>query len=127
MWQCHIPFYVSRRERCLYIAALFWHNREPEGGALPLKRIELPTLLFWENGNSWYGSLDSTRFFIKPEAPGGAEEKQLTVRVWRGPLEMALSEMLATAAFPVTEEGLKQTAAWLEERAAELNENAPIQ
>lgn len=88
-----------------------------------MSHIELPTLLFWENGNSWYGSLGNTRFFVKPEAPEGAEEKQLTVRVWRGPLEMALSEILTTAAFPLTGEGLNQTVAWLEDQA---NENAPI-
>ena len=87
-----------------------------------MEHIELPTLLFWENGNSWYGSLGNTRFFINPETPDGAEEKQLTVRVWMGPLEMARSEILATAVFPVTEEGLSRTAAWLEEQA---DENAP--
>lgn len=86
-----------------------------------MNHIEIPTLLFWENGNSWYGSLGNTRFFIKPETPEGAEEKQLTVQLWRGPLAMDLSEISATAAFPVTEEGLAQTAAWLEARAAEIN------
>lgn len=84
--------------------------------------IELPTLLFWENGNSWYGSLGGTRFFVEPEVSGGAGERRLAVRVWRGPLEMARSETFATAVFPVTEEGLEQAASWLEERA---NENAP--
>lgn len=94
---------------------------------MPLEHIELPTLLFWENGNSWYGSLGCARFFVKPEAPDGAEEKQLTVQVWRGPLAMDHSEVLAEAAFSVTEEGLNRTTAWLEERAAELNklENIP--
>ena len=86
-----------------------------------MNHIEIPTLLFWENGNSWYGSLGSTRFFIKPETPEGAEENQLSVQVWRGPLSMALSEIVAAAAFPVTEEGIAQTTAWLEERAAEIN------
>ena len=85
-----------------------------------MNSIEIPTLLFWENGNSWYGSLDKTRFFIRPEAPEG-EERRLAVQVWKGPLSMELSEIIAQAAFPVTEEGLVQTAAWLEERAAELN------
>ena len=46
--------------------------------------IEIPTLLFWENGNSWYGSLGSLRFFIKPEASDGGEEKQLSVQIWKG-------------------------------------------
>ena len=67
-----------------------------------MNHIEIPTLLFWENGNSWYGSLGNTRFFIKPETPEGAAEKQLTVQLWRGPLAMDLSEISATAAFPVT-------------------------
>ena len=86
-----------------------------------MNTIEIPTLLFWENGNRWYGSLGSARFFIRPEAPEETGEKQLSVRLWRGPLTMDLSEIIATAAFPVTEDGLAQTAAWLEEQAAALN------
>lgn len=86
-----------------------------------MDRIEIPTLLFWENGNSWYGSLGLARFFIKPDHPEGAEDPQLSVRLWRGPLSMELSEIIAEASFPVTREGLGLTAAWLEERAAELN------
>lgn len=86
-----------------------------------MNTIEIPTLLFWENGNSWYGSLGNARFFIKPEVPEETGEKQLSVRLWRGPLTMDLSEIIATAAFPVTEEGLAQTATWLEEQAAHIN------
>lgn len=84
-----------------------------------MNSIDIPTLLFWENGNSWYGSQGGARFFIKPEPPGEGQEKQLAVQFWRGPLSMALSEILATASFPITEEGLAQLSAWLEERAAE--------
>ena len=86
-----------------------------------MNSIEIPTLLFWENGNSWYGSLGSARFFIRPETPEGSEEQRLSVRLWRGPLAMDLSEIIATAAFPVTEDGLAQAAVWLEEQAAALN------
>ena len=86
-----------------------------------MNKIEIPTLLFWENGNSWYGSLGNARFFIKPEVPEGTEEKQLTVRLWRGPLAMELSEIMASSTFSVCQEGLSQASAWLEERAAELN------
>ena len=86
-----------------------------------MNSIEIPTLLFWENGNSWYGSLGNARFFIKPERPEDAEETRLSVQLWKGPLTMDLSEIIATAAFPVTEDGLAQTAAWLEEQAAALN------
>ena len=28
------------------------------------EHMEMPTLLFWENGNVWYGSKGNTRFFI---------------------------------------------------------------
>lgn len=85
-----------------------------------MEHIEIPTLLFWENGNSWYGSSGAARFFIKPESPEG-EEKRLAVQLWRGPLSMELSEIIDSAAFPVSEEGLARTAAWLEERTGELN------
>lgn len=88
-----------------------------------LKPIEIPTLLFWENGNSWYGSKGLARFFIKPETPEGADAPQLTVQLWRGPLCMDLSEILDTANFPVSEEGLAQTVEWLEEQAKTLNES----
>ena len=87
-----------------------------------LKPIELPTLLFWENGNSWYGSCGQARFFIKPRKEEGEEAPKLTIQLWRGPMCMELSEILSTAAFPVSEEGLKQTIAWLEEQAKALNE-----
>lgn len=85
-----------------------------------MHHVEIPTLLFWENGNRWYGSLGNARFFIKPEDPEG-EEKRLSVQLWRGPLSMGLSEITASAAFPVTEEGIAQATAWLEERAEEMN------
>ena len=86
-----------------------------------MNSIDIPTLLFWENGNSWYGSQGGARFFIKPESPGEGQEKQLAVQFWRGPLSMALSEILATAAFPICEEGLVQAVAWLEKMAQTLS------
>lgn len=85
-----------------------------------LQPIELPTLLFWKNGNTWYGSKGQARFFIQPQKPEEGEEV-LQVQLWRGPLTMAMSEILSEAAFPLDEEGLVQLTAWLEERAAELN------
>lgn len=86
----------------------------------PLKKIEIPTMLFWENGNSWYGSSGGGRFFIRPEAPEEGQEKRLKIQFWRGPLAMEFSEILAEAAFPIDEEGLLLAVAWLEERALEL-------
>ena len=83
--------------------------------------IMIPTLLFWENGNSWYGSKGLARFFIKPVKDEETGRTDLTIELWKGPLTKELSEIIATASFPRSEEGLEQTVAWLEERAAELN------
>ena len=90
--------------------------------------IFIPTMLFWENGNSWYGSKGLTRFFIQPvkheppeEDSHGEAYTTLDAEVWKGPLTKALSEGLATASFPLSEEGLEQISAWLEDQAAKLN------
>jgi len=90
-----------------------------------MQPIQIPTLLFWENKNTWYGSKGLARFFIKPvtiEAQDAPPEQRLEVELWRGPLMKSLSEVIATAAFPVSEEGLSQLTAWLEEQAALLNQ-----
>lgn len=76
----------------------------------------IPTLSFWENGNSWYGSLGQARFFIQPQ------EDQLTVQLWRGPLTKELSEILAETAVPLSQEGLDQLTAWLNQQAVKLNQ-----
>ena len=89
-----------------------------------MEPVMIPTLLFWENKNTWYGSKGLARFFIQPvvlEHEDGSSEKMLQVELWRGPLMKSLSEVIATASFPVSEEGLEQTTAWLEEQAAKLN------
>ena len=69
-----------------------------------MEALFIPTLSFWENGNSWYGSLGQARFFIQPQ------EGQLTVQLWRGPLTKELSEILAETAFPLSPEGLDKQA-----------------
>ena len=78
-----------------------------------MESIQIPTLLFWENGNSWYGSLGRMRFFARPEQSEDPEGTQLA---------MEHSQVLASAAFPVTEEGLVRAAAWLEEQAAGMGD-----
>lgn len=82
--------------------------------------ILIPTLLFWENGNTFYGSKGLARFFIRPVQPEEGDS-HLDVALWRGPLTKELSEILTTASFPLSEEGLAQLTVWLEERAKELN------
>ncbi len=85
-----------------------------------MSQIYIPTLLFWENGNTWYGSDGQARFFIRP-VKSGEEEPRLEVELWRGPLTRELSQVLDSADFPVSEEGLSRLTGWLEERSARLN------
>ena len=80
-----------------------------------MEALFIPTLSFWENGNSWYGSLGQARFFIQPQ------EEQLTVQLWRGPLTKELSEILAETSSPLSPEGLDQLTAWLDQQAEVLN------
>lgn len=91
-----------------------------------MNEIMIPTLLFWENGNDWYGSKGNARFYIKPETTESGDDRPdtqtLEVELWRGPFEKALSEILETASFPLSEDGLAQIVAWLERKALELND-----
>ena len=85
-----------------------------------MEPIMIPTLLFWENGNTWYGSKGIARFFIQPvtvEHEDGTTGRMLQAELWRGPLMMSLSEILETELFPITEDGLADLVAWLEMEA----------
>ena len=89
-----------------------------------MEPILIPTMLFWENGNTWYGSKGLARFFIQPTTLAEGEEeprRQFSVQLWRGPMSMEFSQILTTAYFPLSEEGLTQMVGWLEEQAALLN------
>ena len=93
-----------------------------------MQPVFLPTLLFWENGNTWYGSKGLARFFIQPISIQPTEDnapvqRVLQIELWRGPLMKELSEILTTTTFPMTDEGLQQTIDWLEEQAAQMNQN----
>lgn len=87
--------------------------------------VHIPTSLFWENGNTWYGSKGLARFFIHPVTvtsdDDSASNQTLEVELWRGPLTKQLSEILQTASFPLSEDGLVSLTDWLEEQAAILN------
>ena len=80
-----------------------------------MSEIFIPTMLFWENGNTWYGSLGNTWFYAAP--PGGADPCAAVA----GTLTKELSEIKAEADFPLSEEGLAEMTAWLEARSAEIN------
>lgn len=87
-----------------------------------MNKIEIPTMLFWENGNTWYGSCGNTRFFIQPvtrkSSDGTEEARCLNVEIWNGPLCKELSEVIAEDSFPMTEAGLEALTAWLEQKSA---------
>ena len=90
--------------------------------------IQIPTMLFWENGNSWYGSCGLARFLIRPvkhdppeDAPDTPAQTTLDTELWKGPNTKSLSDILDTASFPLSEEGLEQTVAWLTGWAEKLN------
>ena len=93
-----------------------------------MEPVTIPTMLFWENGNTWYGSKGLARFFIHPvtapvseNEPDSPKTTNLEVELWRGPLTHQLSEILETTSFPMTEDGLTELTQWLENRAATLN------
>ena len=91
-----------------------------------MNEILIPTLLFWENGNTWYGSKGTARFFIQPVTPPQEEGQPAPVTVlqaelWRGPLTKQLSSILARASFPLSQDGLAQLERWLEDQAMALN------
>ena len=72
-----------------------------------MQDIYIPTLLFWENGNSWYGSCGQARFFVRPVREKGEEGQEappprLEAELWRGLLTRELSEILERAAFPLS-------------------------
>ena len=98
-----------------------------------MEPVMIPTLLFWENGNTWYGSKGSARFFIHPVTTTPSEgdqtsspQQQLEVELWRGPLTKQLSELLQTSSFPMTEEGIQDLTNWLEQQAAILNDTQTL-
>ena len=96
----------------------------------------IPTYSYWFNANSWYGSLGLARFFIQPavldkenpDDPGEPLRIRLNVQLWKGPLTLALSEVLATQDFLLLEDSaeddLNALARWLEEQASALNGQA---
>ena len=91
----------------------------------------IPTYSYWFNSNSWYGSLGQARFFIQPSMPEKKDSDEplcirLDVQLWKGPLTLELSQVLAAESFPLLEDSagndLNALARWLKEQAEALNE-----
>ncbi len=87
-----------------------------------MDEIYIPTLLFWENGNTWYGSRRGLRFFIQPvkhEDRDGAAT--LDAEIWRGPLAKEFSQVYGRNSFPLSDEGIEQLRTWLAEEEQKLD------
>lgn len=91
----------------------------------------IPSYSFWENKNTWYGSVGNARFYIQPTQPQTEEDSAeghepapvLSVELWRGPLTLDMSTVLQTADFPMDEDGLAAMAQWLEEQTTAINQS----
>ena len=79
------------------------------------QELFLPTLMHWQYGNNWCGSLKRASFWITPK------DEQLTAQLWTGPAIRENAEILYTAQFPISDEGLEQLRTWLLEHAAAVN------
>ena len=66
------------------------------------QELFLPTLMHWQYGNNWCGSLKRASFWITPK------DEQLTAQLWTGPAIRENAEILYTAQFPISDEGLEQ-------------------
>lgn len=71
----------------------------------------LPVLSHFQNGNPWSASAGRLRYRVLPDGEAGT----LTAEVWEGPWAYEYSTVEATRAFPLSEAGLAQLPAWLEE------------
>ena len=78
--------------------------------------LYLPVLHYFENGNSFTGSLGALRFLVTPDA------EQLQTKIWHGLYCLEKSEVAAERVFPLTQEGRSALGAWLEELARAANE-----
>lgn len=94
---------------CYTLCQVIWMNDE----------IFLPTLMHWQYGNNWCGSLGRASFWVAPQ------DNLLTAQVWTGPTIRELAEIEQTAQFPLSEEGLAQLHDWLLAQTAAVNQTHP--
>ena len=71
------------------------------------QELFLPTLMHWQYGNNWCGSLKRASFWITPK------DEQLTAQLWTGPAIRENAEIL------------EQLRTWLLEHAAAVNAANP--
>ena len=81
-----------------------------------MAELFLPVLSHFQNENPWTSGIGRLRCRILPTV--GKEEGDggiLTAEVWEGPWAYEYSTVEAKRAFPLSEAGLAQLPAWLEE------------
>lgn len=79
-----------------------------------MAELFLPVLSHFENNNPWSASAGRLRFRILPTVSDTPEESILTAEVWEGPWAYEFSQVEETKTFPLSESGLAELPAWLE-------------
>lgn len=72
--------------------------------------MDLPGLLYYQNGGVYKGSAKGTRYKISP-----ADDK-LAVEIWLEPYCYEKSEILETVEFDLSDSGRSEMVKWLEEK-----------
>lgn len=91
-----------------------------------MSALFIPTLSHWLLGNRWSGSMGRASYYITPRQRQEGEQTvdELYVEAWTGPICYEQCTPERTASFPVTEEGLVQLRAWLEDNLAQIDQAA---
>ena len=87
---------------------------------MALRDFPIPGILFFTSGNPFTGSWKGLNYKLLPVK--GDAEKDITAHidaaVWLGEKCSELSEMVATAEFPLDKDGLAAVESWLREQFA---------
>ena len=76
------------------------------------KMLDLPGLLYFQNGGVYKGSAKGTRYKISP-----ADDK-LAVEIWSEPCCYEKAEILERVEFELSDSGRSEMVKWLEEKVA---------
>lgn len=93
---------------------------------MALRDFPLPGILFFTSGNLFSGSYKGLNYRVDPIKSKPEEDiaAHFAACVWLGEKCSELSEMAATAQFPLDVDGLAATEEWLREQYKLLMENA---
>ena len=93
---------------------------------MALRDFPLPGILFFTSGNPFSGSYKGLNYRVDPVKSKPEEDisAHFAACVWLGEKCSELSEMAATAQFPLDVDGLAATEEWLREQYKLLMDNA---